>query len=79
MFVTMRHDFVASGLEVVPQPEVTPRHVVVIRWSEVLHVGRGNHIDAGGQLVLLVDLRCLDRRLLEAVVEAEGDDVALPL
>ena len=73
--VAVRHDFVAPGLEIVPQAEVGPRNVGVIRGAEVLHVGGGNHVDAGRQLVLLVDLGRLDRRLLEAVIEAQGDDV----
>jgi len=68
-----------SSLKLVPEGEVSPRHGVVIRWTEVRHVSRGNHVDAGAQVVLLVDFRCLERRLLESIVETQRDYVTFVL
>jgi hypothetical protein len=79
VLVAVGHDLMTSGVEFVPQAEITPRQCLVIRWAKFLNVRRGHDVEAGRQLVLLVDRRRLDRRLLEAVVEAQGDDVLLPL
>ena len=79
MLVAVRHDLVAAGCELVPQAEVAHRPAMVfVRQHEIRQVRSGNHIDAGRQLVLLVDLRRFEARLLEAVVEAERHEMGFP-
>ena len=78
VLVAVRHDFVPAALQLVPQPEVAHRPAMVfIRQHEIGQVRGGDDVDAGRELVLFVDLGRAQARLLEAVVEAEREEVRL--
>jgi hypothetical protein len=69
------HDLVAAGLELVPEREVPLRPARVPRLVRLAEVAAGDDVDRGGEPEPLEDLRRRVRRALEAVVEAQRQDV----
>src|SRR6266508_5200304 len=73
--VAVWHDVVAARLELVPEPEVTLAPLAVPSLVRLPPMARREDVQLDDQPVTFEDLGRPDRRTLEAVVEAQRDDV----